>query len=76
MNEKDERLFKTLGKRIRNARKERNITVAQLSQKTGICKSYLYKIENGKAYGVLLERHLFPILGMLKVKCSDIFKGL
>ena len=76
MNEKDERLFKTLGKRIRNVRKEKNITVAQLSQKTGICKSYLYKIENGKAYGVLLERHLLPIFGMLKVKCSDIFQGL
>lgn len=74
MNKNDKNFFLELGQRLRHIRKDKNISIAQLSAKTGICKSYLYKIENGKAYGVLLGKHIFIIACGLGIKCSFIFK--
>lgn len=73
LNEKVEQSFKKLGLRIKKLREEQNINIKDLSEKTGIRKEYLRKIENGNAYGATLERHLVKISKTLKVKLSDFF---
>ena len=45
----------------------------ELSEKTGIRKEYIKKIESGKAYGVTLDNHLFKISNALKIKLSTLF---
>jgi len=65
--------FEKLGKNIQKYREEKGITLSTLSKKTGIRKEYLQKIEDGKAYGVLLERHLFKIASALTIKISEMF---
>lgn len=49
------------------------MTIKELSEKTGIRKEYLRKIENGKAYGVLFDKHLLKIAIALNTKISDLF---
>lgn len=59
-----------LGKRIQKLREERQITIKEMSEKSGIRKDYLKKIEQGKAYGVALDKHLIKIANVLKIKMS------
>ena len=63
-----------LGKQINELREERQITVKELSSKTGVRVEYLMKIEQGKAYGLLFEKHLLPIAIGLKTKFSELLK--
>lgn len=63
-----------LGKRIQNLREERQISIKEMSEKTGIRKEYLRKIELGKAYGILIDRHLFKIADILNVRMSTLLK--
>ena len=65
--------FKTFGKHIKKLREERSITIEELSEKTGIRKEYLLKIENGTAYGVKIEKHFFRIAKGLKISFSVLF---
>ena len=44
--------FECLGKRIKEKREEKGLTIDELSIKCGIRKIYLRKIEAGKAYGL------------------------
>lgn len=59
-----------LGKRIQNLREEKQITIKEMSEQTGIRKEYLKKIEQGKAYGVALDKHLIKIANVLQIKMS------
>lgn len=70
-----EKEFKKLGENIKKLRIENNMSVKELSQKTGIRIPYLYKIEQGKAYGVCIEKHLYKICCVFKIKMSDLFKN-
>ena len=70
-----EKEFKKLGENIKQLRIENNMSVKELSQKTGIRIPYLYKIEQGKAYGVCIEKHLYKICCVFKIKMSDLFKN-
>ena len=54
-----------LGNNIQKYRNEQQISIIELSEKTGIGKEYLRKIENGQAYGILLDKHLFKIANAL-----------
>jgi len=65
--------FKKLGLQIKKLREERTITLKDLSAKTNIRKEYLQKIENGKAYGVLIDKHLLKIAIALKVHFAQLF---
>ena len=56
-----------LGKRIKEQREKRQITIKELSEKTGIRAEYLKKIENGKATGIRFS-HIFIIAHALKTK--------
>ena len=73
INESLKTYFKKIGKNIRKLRESENITISELSEKTGIRKIYLQKIENCVAYRVSIEHHLLKIADALKIRISDIF---
>ncbi len=62
-----------LGKHIQKLREEKNMTIDEISNKTGIRGEYIRKIEQGTAYGVKLENHLLIISNVLNIKLSDLF---
>ena len=65
---------KTEQKAIRLLKEDPCISLNEVSQKTGIRVSYLKKIEDGFAYGVLLNTHLVKISKALEVKLSKFFE--
>ncbi len=73
LNNQIKEAFFKLGKHITKLREYRNMTIKEVSIKTGIRKEYLHKIELGTAYGVLLEKHLLKIAKALKIKISTLF---
>ena len=73
IDEKAKQDFIKLGLQIKKLREERTITLKELSAKTNIRKEYLQKIENGKAYGVLIDKHLLEIAIALKVHFAQLF---
>ena len=73
IDEKTKQDFFKLGLQIKKIREERNIALKELSQKTNIRKEYLQKIESGKAYGVLIDKHLLKIAIALKVHFTQLF---
>ena len=74
MNEKLKQDFISLGLHIKKLREERNLTIKDLAEKTGIRVQYLQKIESGKAYGVEIEKHLYKISKALSINFIEIFK--
>ena len=68
--------FEKLGKQIRIMREKRDISLGDLSYKTGISERYLKKIENGTAYRVLFNRHILKIAQALNVSLTDLFKDI
>lgn len=69
------KIFKILGENIKSVRLAKNITIKILSERTGIRAEYIRKIENGKAYGITLTKHVFYIAKALNVKPSELVKG-
>lgn len=67
------KIFQNLGKNIQIKRTEKNITLKELSKKTGIHEQYLKKIEKGEAIGIT-TKHLSEIINILNTKPSDLFK--
>ena len=63
-----------LGENIKKHREEKGMTINELAEKTGIRKEYIRKIEQGKAYGVLIEKHLLRIAKSLNIKLSELLK--
>ena len=61
-----------LGKHINKIREKKSISLSEISEKTGIRKSYLQKIEEGSAYGVLIERHLIKIANTLNITLKEL----
>lgn len=55
------------------ARHDKNFTLVKLSEKTGIGKSTLNNIENGKVYPTILQ--LESIARALNVKISDLYNS-
>ena len=73
INEKVKQDFILLGKHLRKLREEKNLTIKDVSQKTGIRLQYLQKIEDGLAYRVTLEKHLVKIAKALSLNFSELF---
>lgn len=48
------------------------MTIKELAEKTEFKKEYLKKIEEGKAYGVLIDKHLLKIAKCLNIKLSEL----
>ena len=70
MNEKEKDIFIKFGKNIQQFRKERNMTIQELSKLTGIRVQYLKKIEAGKAYG-MNSNYVFIFAKAFKIKPHD-----
>ncbi len=73
ISEKIKTELKKLGQNIKYLRENRSISIKELSEKTEIRKEYLMKIENGNAYGVMLNTHLVKIAKAINVKLSELF---
>ena len=66
--------FSIIGKRIKEARKEKYLTQEQLSEKMGVSIAYLSKVETGKLH-INLER-LSQICNILDVTEGKILNGV
>ena len=73
-DDKYEKSFKLIGKRIKFLREIKNISIKELSDMTKISVKYLTKIENGLRVGMCINKHLLVIANALKVKLSDLFE--
>ena len=67
--------FKLLGKNIKELREKYNMSLKELSIKSGIRTQYLQKIENGTAYGFATS-HLEKLMRVFDGNLKDILKGL
>lgn len=66
--------MKGLGKRIKNLRKKQNLTIVEISQKTGIDPATLSRIENEKMPGTL-ESHL-KIAEALSIRLPELYENV
>lgn len=66
--------FSIIGKRIKIARKNSNLTQEQLVEKMGVSIAYLSKVETGKIH-INLER-LSQICNLLNVTEGEILNGV
>lgn len=64
-----------MGKRIKEKREEKGLTIDELALKCGIRKIYLRKIEAGEAYGLSTTK-IFMIAEALDIHPSNLVKGL
>lgn len=69
----EDRLFRELGKRIANSRKEKSLTQAVLGEKTGLDRVAIGYIEQGKRRPTVTT--LYRIARGLDVKLEDLIKG-
>lgn len=63
-----------VGNRIKEIRAEKNITQEELSKNSGLDRSYVSSIENGKRNSTI--KAIDSIAKALGVSLSDIFKGI
>lgn len=67
------KLFKNLGENVQEIRQSKNISIKEVSEKTGIREEYLKKIEKGEAFGITTSI-IFVIADALSVKVSLLLK--
>ena len=66
--------YKRLGRRISSERKHREFTQEKMALLTGIDRTYLARIEEGKANPSM--KIMYKISKLLKVKICDLLKGV
>lgn len=66
--------YEFIGKKIRQKREEKGLTLNELCLKTGIRKIYLQKIEEGSAYGFTITK-FFRIADALEIPASILIKS-
>jgi transcriptional regulator with XRE-family HTH domain len=69
---KDERFIKRFGQRLRELRKERNLSQEELAWQTGFELSQIGRIERGEINTSI--SHVAAIAKVLKVKPEELFK--
>jgi DNA-binding NtrC family response regulator len=67
----EEELLKTIGQNIRTARKERSLTLKQMSRRTGLSVSLLSQIERAESSASVSS--LFKLARALECKLTDFF---
>ena len=72
---KEDNILIKFGKNVQNIRLKRNLTLEEVSDKTGIKISYLKKIEKGEAKRVS-TKHLFLFVEVFEVGPSRFFEGM
>ncbi len=70
----DKELYRTVGSRIKQKRKEKGFTQQQLCEKVGISLSYLSKIEAANCDKSFSLSILNQLANALKVDVTDFFK--
>lgn len=63
-----------LGKRIKDLRKEKNMTLGELSKKTGVALATLSRMENGKMTGTLSSHN--KICRALNASITDLYREI
>lgn len=66
-------IIKNLGSNVQKIRQSKNISIKELSEKTGIREKYLKKIEKGEAMGITTSK-IFLIADALSVRVSLLVK--
>lgn len=66
-------IIKILGNNVQKIRQSKNISIKELSGKTGIREIYLKKIEKGEAMGITTSK-IFLIAEALSVRVSLLLK--
>lgn len=64
-------LYRKLGERIEELRKQQGLTQEELAEKTGVNRSYFWDIEQGRNISVKTAAKIANALG---VTLSDLFK--
>src|SRR5690242_11715508 len=67
-------MLKNLGKRIRDLRKEKGLTLVEISQKTGVAQATLSRIETGTMIGTV-ESHE-KIAEVLGIGLAELYSGV
>ena len=67
-------MLKNLGQRIRSLRKEKNLTLVEISQKTGVAQATLSRIETGTMIGTV-ECHE-KVAEALGIGLSELYTGI
>lgn len=70
MNTDDEKLFKSLGDRLKAAREKLGVTQSEIAEKAGINTNYYARIERGEENPSFSK--LQKIMKVLKIKSLDI----
>lgn len=74
MNKERIKLLKNIGENIQNCREAKGLTLKEVSEKTGIRKQYLKRIEKGEAPRITTTIYLIAVA--LKVYPHELFNGL
>jgi DNA-binding response OmpR family regulator len=69
----EEQLLDTIGKNIRNLRKERSLTLKQMSRRTGLSVSLLSQIERAESSASVSS--LYKVSAALDCRVTDLFGG-
>lgn len=67
-------MFEKLGERIRNLRKDKKLTLIEVSEKTGIAQATLSRIETGTMIGTV-ESHA-KIAEVIGISLSELYNGI
>ena len=67
------KILKILGNNVQKIRLKKNISIKEMSEKTGIREKYLKKIEKGEAMGITTSK-IFLIAEALSVRVSLLLK--
>lgn len=66
-------LYKKVGERIEELRKEKGLTQEGLAEKAGLNRSYFWDIENGRNISI---KTLGKLTRILEVSLSEFFNGI
>ena len=66
-------LYKRLGNRIEELRRERGITQEQLAEKAGLHRAYFWDVENGRNISI---KTAYRVAKALDVSLSELFRDV
>lgn len=66
-------LYKKLGQRIEDLRKEKGLTQEQLAEKAELHRAYFWDIENGRNISI---KTIYKITKALEISISEFFKDV
>lgn len=74
MSQQIQKVYEALGKKVASARKSKNISQEELATRSGIDRSHIGFIEQGRRRPTVGT--LYKLAKALDIKLEDLFKGL